>query len=223
MSFVSYQDGDVQLEGYLAYERSEKKPLVILCHAWMGRDDFICEKTEWISQLGYVGFALDVYGKGILAKNRESAFQLKKPFIEDRLLLQKRLLKGYETACSLDVVDTSKIAVLGFGFGGLCALDLASSGVSVDGAITVYGHFDGLEVARIKAKILILHGHDDPISTIKELGSFQQELSKKNVDWQACIYENTKHAFLNPTAVDYNPEAAKRAWSEIEKFLREIF
>lgn len=230
-SAISYWDGATPLEGFATYTTEEKRPLVILCHAWRGRDDFICQKTELIAQLGFVGFALDVYGKGILGKNKDECFALKKPFLEDRHLLQKRLLKGYHKACSLPYVDTKRIVVLGFGFGGMCALDLARSGVHMDGAVSIYGHFDpprNCPQQAIKAKILIAHGFNDPISSMNELNLYQQELSLAGVDWQSHIYGNTAHAFATPSANDpangivYNPISAQRAWSEVERFLGEV-
>jgi len=182
-------------------------------------------------ELGYAGFAIDMYGKGVLGNSKEENAALKKPFIEDRYLLQSRLLKGFDKACTLPQVDSTRIAVLGFGFGGLCALELARSGVDVQGAISIYGHFEfplKSPLQAIKAKILILHGYNDPISPVSELNAFQQELSNANVDWQSHVYGNTFHAFATPSAnepaagIMYNPVSAQRAWHEVENFLAEI-
>lgn len=231
ITILPYQDEEIQLEGFLAYTIKEKRPLVILCHAWQGRDDFICEKAKEVAEMGYVGFTLDVYGKGVLGNSKEASIALKKPFLEDRYLLQKRLLQGYRKACDLPYVDTTRIVVLGFGFGGLCALDLARSGVDIKGVISIYGHFDppkNCPQHAIKAKILVLHGYNDPISSMKELNLFQQELNYDKVDWQSHVYGNTFHAFASPTAHDplngilYNPLSAQRAWDEVKSFLAKI-
>ncbi len=219
-------------EGFAAHPYKEKRPLILLCHAWKGRDEFICKKAELVASLGYVGFAIDMYGKGVLGNSKEENAALKKPFIDDRALLQQRLLQGYETACALPYVDKEKIVVLGFGFGGICALDLARSGVPLKGAISIYGHFDppkNVPTHPIKAKILILHGYNDPISPMDELYAFQKELENNKVDWQSHIYGNTFHAFATPSANDpaagilYNPTSAKRAWKAVENFLAEQF
>lgn len=147
---ISYSDKSTELEGFVAYPSQEKRPAVILCHAWRGRDDFICEKAEEIASWGYVGFALDMYGKGVLGKSKEENAALKKPFLEDRALLQRRVLKAFETVQSLPYVDSSRIAVLGFGFGGICALGLARSSANLRGAISIYGHFTPPPPALIK-------------------------------------------------------------------------
>lgn len=229
-TLVSYTDGSCSLEGFAAHTIPEKRPLVILCHTWSGRDQFICEKAEMMARWGYVGFALDMYGKGVVGKSKEENAALKKPFLEDRSLLQRRLLKGYETACSLPSADREKIAVLGFGFGGLCALDLARSGVNLRGAVSVYGHYDAPAKKKpITAKILVLHGYDDRIVKPEEMRHFADEMSKEKVDWQAHTYSNTMHAFMNPAVnmpeagLAYNPVSAQRAWHEIQGFLEEVF
>ncbi len=231
-TFVPYTDHNVQLEGFAAYPSQKKHPAVILCHAWKGRDDFICEKAKLIANWGYVGFALDMYGKGIVGKSKEENAALKQPFLSDRKMLQKRVLAGFDTACKLPYVDPHRIAVLGFGFGGVCALDLARAGVNLLGAISVYGHFSPPPSSLIKpitAKILVLHGYNDPVTPQDELHAFEKEMIDAKADWQAHVYGGAMHAFATPAANDpasgmqYHPLAAQRAWIAIRNFLDEIF
>lgn len=226
--YIDYYDQDTLLEGFAAYPSQEKCPLVILCHAWRGRDDFILEKAERVAKLGFASFAIDMYGKGILGSSKEENAKLKKPFVDDRAYLQKRLLSGYKAALSLPYVDKTHIAVVGFGFGGMCALDLARSGVQVNGLVSIYGHFDApknVVTKPIEAKILILHGYKDPVVKIAEVHAFAEELDKAKVEWQAHVYGNCYHAFATPSANDkdagifYNAEAAKDSWEQVERFL----
>jgi dienelactone hydrolase len=227
---LPYQDNTTLLEAFIAYQGTEKRPLVILCHAWGGRDQFIEEKAQQVAEWGYVGFALDMYGKGILGKSKAENAALKKPFLEDRKLLQRRLLKAWDAATKLPYVDKAKVAVVGFGFGGLCALDLARSGVPLKGTVSVYGHFDPPPKAitkPIQGKVLILHGSNDPIVKVEELKNLDSEL--QGVDWKAELYEHTLHAFMNPAVnepeagLQYHAESAKHAWNSIRKFLEEVF
>lgn len=230
---ISYVDQGISLEGFAAYPSKEKNhPTVILCHAWSGRDAYICEKAQLMAQWGYVGFALDMYGKGILGNSREQSKALKQPFLEDRQFLQKRLLKALETVYSLPYVDVDRIAVLGFGFGGLCALDFARSGAHLKGVISVYGHFEPPPfpvIQPIKAKVLVLHGYEDRFAPPQDILTFGQEMQNLGVDWQAHLYGNSQHAFTNPAANDpafgtvYNPITAQRAWDAIQNFLKNIF
>lgn len=234
--FLTYNDEKTELEGFAAFPKSEKAPpehpLVILCHAWRGRDDFICEKAKMMADWGYIGFALDMYGKGVLGNSKEENASLKKPFIQDRNLLKRRVLKGFECGCSLPNVDTTKIAVIGLGFGGVCALDLARSGASLKGAVSVYGHFEPphpLPKKQIQAKILALHGYLDPIVGQNEVAAFEKEMEAAKVDWQLHLYGRAMHAFATPSAQDpaagllYDPISAERAWKTIHLFLKEVF
>jgi len=231
MMTIPYQDNGIELEGFVTYPVEEKRPLVILCHAWRGRDDFICDKAKEIAQWGYVGFALDMYGKGISGKTKEENIALKRPFIENRYLLHDRVIRGFEVACNLPNVDSTRVVVLGFGFGGICALDLARSGANLKGAISVYGHFDPPPSPLMKpitTKVLVLHGYNDPVTPQAELIRFAKEMNDSKVDWQAHIYGNTMHAFATPGANDpdsgilYNPVSSARAWISIHNFLDEI-
>jgi dienelactone hydrolase len=229
---LEYFDQSTKLEAFASYPCEERRPLVILCHAWNGRDDFICQQARLMAKKGYVGFALDMYGKNALGQTFEQCKKLKQPFIENRHLLQQRIIKAYKLACTLPYVDTSRIAVLGYGFGGICALDLARSGASLKGAISLFGHFESPPaelVKRIQAKIMILHGYNDPIASMDNLNHFLLELDNMKVDWQVNLFGGTMHAFTKEEANDplsgllYNPISANRASRAIELFLDEIF
>lgn len=231
LNYIAYQDGEATLEGFSASFSQEKSPLVILCHAWRGRDPFIEEKAKQIAELGFVGFALDMYGKGVLGKSKEENAALKKPFMEDRGLLQRRVLKGYEEAIRLPHVDSTRVAVLGFGFGAVCALDLARTGVPLKGTISFYGHFDpprNCPQKPMQGQVLILHGANDPIAPLSELQRFEHELERAHIPWKAHIYENTYHAFMAPGVNDptagllYNPDSATKAWQSAANFLKEV-
>lgn len=223
---VPYTDGETQLEGFAAYTIPERRPLVILCHAGGGRDKFICEKAEMMARWGYVGFALDIYGKGVLGKSIEESAKLKQPFLDDRFLLHQRLMRALDTAQTLPHVDVTKIAAVGMGFGGLCALDYARSGPFLRGAVSVYGRFDPLPPKLnkpVQAKILVLHGYEDQIVKQEQLTAFADEMTKQQVDWQAHLFSNTMHSYMNPTGDLFNPVSAHRSWHAIQAFLEEIF
>jgi dienelactone hydrolase len=227
--FIEYHDEGQTFEAFVAFPKQNKKaPLVILCHSWSGRDAYICEKAQLIAEWGYVGFALDLYGKGIIGKSPAENAALKKPLLDDRKLLNRRLLKAFEVASTF---SSNQIATLGFGFGGLCALDLARSGAPLKGAVSIYGHFEPSNLPKkpISAKILILHGYDDPIVPPSDLQAFSKEMTESKVDWQAHLFGATLHAFTNPHAnrpdlgMAYHPTSTERALSLTLEFLEEIF
>lgn len=230
--YIAYEHQGTQLEGYLVVPHTkELLPGIILCHAWRGRDNFVCKKAEELAEWGYTTFALDVYGKGVLGTSKEENEQLMEPFMLNRIFLQQRLLAGVKAFQNTGKVDKRKISSLGFCFGGLCALDLARCSSELIGAISVHGLLqapEGTPQQNIKAKVLALHGFEDPMVPPDQVEGFEKEMTRKGADWQLHVYGNTMHAFTNPDARDpsfgtvYNPVSAKRAWIIIRNFLNEI-
>jgi len=231
---IGYLDGDVLLEAYFAFDDAitERRPAVLISHAWGGRDDFVAEKANKLAELGYVGFALDMYGKGVIGNSPEQNSKLMQPFMADRGLLQKRIKAALYAVRLLPWVDDSKIAAMGFCFGGLCVLDLARAGADLKGVVSFHGLLgapDNLETNAIKAKVLALHGHDDPMGPFEQVLAFEQEMTKAGADWQLHTYGHTMHAFTNPKANDpafgtvYQANADKRSWLAMKNFLAEVF
>ena len=231
---VGYLDGDVLLEAFFAFDDSltGRRPAVLINHTWAGRDDFVAEKAKKIAALGYVAFAVDMYGKGVLGTTVEENAKLMQPFMDDRHSLAKRMQAALYAVKLLPWVDDSKVAAMGFCFGGLCALDLARTGAYLKGVVSFHGLLgapDNTEDNSIKAKVLVLHGHDDPMGPVEQVIAFEQEMTKAGVDWQLHTFGNTMHAFTNPVANNpdfgtvFQPDADRRSWLLMENFLTEIF
>ncbi len=231
---VSYMDGDVVLEAFFAFDDAitTRRPAVLISHAWEGRDEFVADKARKLAELGYVGFALDMYGKGVLGTSPEQNMQLMQPFIDNRAMLQQRIKAALFAVKLLPWVDDSKIAAMGFCFGGLCVLDLARTGAELKGVVSFHGLFNppnNIQDTSIKAKVLALHGYDDPMVTPQQLIEFQDEMTKAGADWQVHSYGQTMHAFTNPAANDpgfgtvYKLEADRRSWLAMQNFFAEIF
>ena len=231
---IAYLDGGTVLEGFFAYDDAleGQRPTVMLNHAWLGRNDFVEDKAIKLAELGYFAFAVDMYGQGILGKNKEEGAQLMQPFIDNRNLILSRMKASLSALKLMPWVDESNIATIGFCFGGLCVLDLARSGEDIKGTVSFHGLLfapEKGETHQIKSKILVLHGHDDPMNPIEQVNAFQQELSQAGADWQLHSYGNTLHAFTNPTANDpefgtvYHSDADRRSWESMKNFLVEIF
>ncbi len=231
---IDYFDGTTTLEGFVAYNESPSpKPAVLVAHDWTGRREFACKAAERVADMGYVGFALDMYGKGIFGADGdiEGNSALMNPFATDRILLRQRINAALKAARELPQVDSSKIAAMGYCFGGMCTLELARSGADVLGVISIHGLISPGDVAneKITAKVLCLHGHDDPMVPPEQVLEFETEINDAGVDWQVHIYGGTMHAFTNPTANNpdfgtvYKDIAANRAYRSIANFLDEIF
>ena len=231
---IDYLDGDVLLEGYFAYDDAIQgtRPVVLIHHAWGGRDEFVAEKARQLAAMGYLAFAADVYGKGVQGQSREQNAQLMQPYMQDRGKLQQRLLAALANVKLLPWADNDRVAAIGFCFGGLCALDLARTGADLRGVVSFHGLLmspENIPHPQIKAKVLVLHGHDDPMATPDQVRALQSELTAAGVDWQQHLYGGTMHAFTNPVANDpafgtvYLERADKRAWLAMQNFFTEIF
>ena len=231
---LDYNDGDTVLEGYLAYEESDtQKPLVLVAHDWTGRREFACKAAERVAGLGYVGFALDMYGKGIFGTDGDTAGNsaLMGPYAADRALLRRRIRAALVAGRNIPQVKATQVAAMGYCFGGMCVLELARSGADVLGVVSIHGIFAPGDAPNeeIRARVLCLHGHDDPMVPPEQVLAFQQEMSEAGVDWQVHAYGSTMHAFTNPGANDpgfgavYNAAAERRAYQSLENFLAEIF
>jgi len=231
---INYVDDDTLLEGFFAYDDrfSGRLPAVLICHAWGGRDDFVKQKAEQLAAMGYFAFAVDMYGEGKTGSTNEEKMALMQPFMDDRAVLQKRINAALYAVTLLPWVDDKQIAAIGFCFGGLCALDLARSGANIKGAVSFHGLLnkpDFVADKPISAKVLALHGYDDPMTPPAVLAEFADEMTALNVDWQLHSYGNTQHAFTNPLANDpelgliYDATAEQRAWLSMQNFLAEIF
>lgn len=227
-----YKDGSVVCEGYVAGAGGDKKPCVLIAHQWAGMTDHERAKADELARLGYVGLAIDVYGKGVKGDPMGDNSALMMPFLNDRAKLQRRLMAAVAAAKAHASVDASRIAIMGYCFGGLCALDVARSGTGdVRGAVSVHGIFapNGLASAPIKAKVLVLHGWDDPMAPPKDVLALTQEMTAAKADWQLHAYGHTMHAFTAVGAyapergIAYNENADGRSWASTLSFFKEIF
>ncbi|WP_036383375.1 dienelactone hydrolase family protein [Muricauda sp. MAR_2010_75] len=231
---LTYSDKQQSYEGVIAYDDTikGKRPVVLIAHTWVGQSDFEEDKAKELAKLGYLAFAIDVFGQGRRAKNADEAEALMNEMLEDRQELLNRLLLAVDTIKENEMADTKKMGAIGFCFGGKCVLDLARSGINMKGAVCFHGIFDppGIEhEGDIKAKILVLHGWEDPLAFPKDIVSLGYELTERNAVWEMDVFGNTGHAFTNPKANDpdggmqFNPLANDRSWQRMTHFFEEVF
>src|SRR3989339_66669 len=232
---IEYKDGKTVLQGFLAYDDSikEKRSGVIIVHEWNGLGSYVKGRAEQIAQLGYVALCIDIYGKGIRPTTPEESAKQAGIYRNDRILMRRRATAGLEELKKLQIVDTSRIAAIGYCFGGGVVLELARSGADISEVVSFHGNLDtpNLQDAKnIKAKILVLHGANDSYISSEQMLTFQKEMRDAKVDWQINIYGNAVHAFTNPnsgnnpeTGAAYNEKADKRSWEAMKIFFNEIF
>ncbi len=231
---IEYKEGETSLQGYVAYDDAiaDKRPGILVVHDWMGFGSFGNQKAEELAKLGYIAMAVDIYGKDVRPENTDQASQLVGIYKGDRDLLRRRIFAGYEAIKKEDTVDANKIAVMGFCFGGTTALELARSGAPIKGVVSFHGGLSTptpKDAKNIKAKILALHGADDPYVPLEEVQGFEKEMNDGHVDWQLIKYSGAVHAFTNPAAGNdnskgaaYNQRADQRSWIAMKDFFQEI-
>lgn len=231
---IDYRDGETLLEGRLAWNEQVKgpRPGILIAHAWSGRSDYEDGKADALARLGYAAFALDLYGKGVRGGSPEENASLMQPFLDDRAMLQQRLLLSLDILRQQPEVDGSRVAAIGFCFGGLCVLDIARSGADLAGVVSFHGLFaapENLRGSHARARILVLHGWDDPMAPPEAVMGLAAELTALGADWQLHAYGSTQHAFTNPAANDpvrgtvYDEVADRRSWQAMNNFLDELF
>jgi dienelactone hydrolase len=210
-----------------------KRPGVLVAHDWWGLNDFARKKAEDLARLGYVGVAADIYGEGVRPEDAEEAGQLAGRYKADRKLLRERVLAGLEALRSHERVDSRRLAAIGFCFGGTAVLELARSGARIGGVVSFHGGLDTPtpeDARNIEAKVLALHGGDDPFVPPEHVQAFWDEMRKARVDYQLVVYGGAVHSFTNPAAGNdpsmgaaYDEQAARRAWDAMKAFFSEIF
>ncbi len=229
---IEYTQGDTTLEGYLAYpddKSTAAKPGVIVVHEWMGLNDYAKSRADQLAQLGYVAFAVDIYGKGVRPTTPAEAGAQAGKYKSDRALFRARLLAGLEELKKHNV-DVSRIAAIGYCFGGTGVLELARSGADIKGVVSFHGGLSAGDVPEepIKAKILVLHGADDPFVPKAEVEGFEDEMATTKADYKFIAYPGAVHAFTNPNnkgeipGALYNADADAKSWQEMLTFFKEI-
>jgi dienelactone hydrolase len=232
---IEYQHGNTTLEGYLAYDAAapEKRPGVLIIHEWYGHNDYVRRRAEQLATLGYVAFALDMYGKGVRAADAKEAAKLAGLYKGDRPLMRARAQAGLDVLRKRPEVDPTRLAAIGYCFGGTTALELARSGADLAGVVSFHGDLATPLPARpgtVKAKVLVLHGADDPFVPPEQVAAFEEEMRKAGVDWQLVKYGDAVHSFTNPAAghdksrgAAYNARADRRSFEAMKNFFAEIF
>jgi dienelactone hydrolase len=231
---IEYKQGNAVLEGLLTYDStlSGKRPGVLVIHQWKGLSDYEKKRSEMLAKLGYVVFAVDIYGKGIRPNNPADAAAMSAKYKNDRGLLRERAQAGLQVLKKHSLTDARRVAAIGYCFGGTTALELARSGAELAGVVSFHGGLStpNPEDARnIKGSVLALHGADDPFVPPAEVAGFKEEMRKAQVDWQLVGYGHAVHSFTdwgagndNSKGSAYNEKADRRSWEAMKSFFVEI-
>jgi len=229
---IEYKHDSTTLEGFLCYDDAltGKRPGVLIVHEWWGCNDYAKSRAEQLAKLGYVAFALDMYGKGVTTKKPDEASRL---MGEAKKVLRPRAKAGLDVLLSQPNVDKDKVCAIGYCMGGTTALELAYSGAPLAGVVSFHGNLtlpSDEDARRIRAKILVCHGAADAFQPEKEVAAWRDAMHKTKADWQMIYYANAVHAFTNPNAdkagipgVAYDRHADTRSWRHMQDFFNEVF
>jgi dienelactone hydrolase len=201
--WIDYKQGDTALQGYLAYDDgiTGKRPGVLMLHRRDGMSDLTLENTVMYAKQGYIVFAPDIFGKDIRPKTVPEMQAQTAIYTKDRPLMRARTQAGFDVLRNNPMVDTAKIATVGYCFGGEVAIEFAETGAPIVGSVTIHGSFRGYPpegAKNINGRVLILHGADDPVAPISEVVTLVDQLRTAKVPWELNLYSGTAHGFSTP-------------------------
>ena len=232
---VEYQHGGITLEGLSVYDDAArgKRPAVLVVHQWKGLGEYEKKRAEMLARLGYNVFAADIYGKGVRPQTMQAAAAEAGKYKQDRELLRGRVRASFEVLMNHELTDRSRVGAIGYCFGGMCVLELARSGAAIAAVVSFHGALNSptpADAKNIKAKVLALHGADDPNVPPAEVAAFEQEMRQGHVDWQLIAYGGAVHSFTdwnagsdNSKGVAYNERADHRSWDAMKQLFVEVF
>jgi len=233
---VDYADDkSTPLQGYVVYDDaiSGKRPGVIIVHDWRGLTDTTKKRADMIAQLGYLAFAADIYGKGVRPTTVPEYGKQATIYKSDRSLFRERERAAYQAFLKQPLLDPTKIAAIGYCFGGTGVIEMAWDGLDVKGVVSFHGGLDAQPLsdgAKNKPKVLALCGADDPFEKPADMKAFEQQLKDNNFDYAIISYGHAQHAFtdagvdsLNLPGAKYNAAADERSWHAMRGFFQELF
>lgn len=231
---IEYREGDTVLEGFVAWDdsKSQPQPGVMIVHQWLGLGAYEHKRAQMLAELGYVAFCADIYGKGIRPASPADAGKLAGQYKSDRPLLRRRVNAALAALKARPQCDPKKTAAIGYCFGGTSVLELARSGAETLGVVSFHGGLGSPtpeDAKRSKARVLALHGADDPFVPPAEVAAFEQEMRAAGVDWQLVAYGGAVHSFTDWNATgamkgaQYHEKADHRSWGAMQAFFAELF
>lgn len=235
---VTYQGGGVQMKGLIAWDSSikGKRPAVLVVHEWWGHNDYARSRAKQLAEMGYVAMAVDMYGDGKQAAHPDNAMAFMTEATKDPVQTAERFNAAYALLAQRKQTDATRIAAIGYCFGGAVVLNMARLGTDLKGVASFHGALGAWKPAvpgAIKAKVLVLNGADDGMVPAEVVAAFEQEMKTAGADFRVINYPGAQHSFTNPAATDlgikfnmpvaYNEAADKASWAELDGFLKQVF
>ncbi len=233
---VDYADEKgTSLHGFVVYDdaTSDKRPGVLVIHDWRGITDYTHKRANMLAELGYIAFAADIYGKDLSKEGPAVWMKEITIYKSDRPLYRERERAAYQTFLKQPLLDTTRVAAIGYCFGGTGVIEMARDGLDLKGVVSFHGGLDARPLssgAVIKSKVLALCGADDPYEKPEDMKAFEQQMKDEKVDYKAVSYPGAVHAFtdkdvnlLNQPGAKYNAAADQESWQAMKEFFTAIF
>jgi dienelactone hydrolase len=211
---------------------SKKTKTVLIVHEWWGLNEYPKERALQIAKEGNIGFCIDMYGTGKVAKTPQDAQALAMPFYRDPEFSYGRFMAGYNEALKIQGVDASRMIAIGYCFGGSVVLNAAKKGAPVDAVVSFHGNLAGIpaDKSKLKAAILVCNGAADSFVPDEDIKEFKRQMTEVGADLTFINYPDATHAFTNPHStevgkkfsmpISYNEAADKQSWIDFNKFMK---
>ena len=234
---VEYSAQNFVMKGYLAYDENVKgrRPGVLVVPEWWGLNDYARRRARMLAELGYTALAVDMYGEGKVVATPDEAGKLASEAMKDFDVTKARFMAAVDFLKGQPTVDPSRIAAIGYCFGGGIVLNMARQGVDLKGVASFHGSLTAVKPAQpgsVRAKVLVLSGGADKFITPEQIEAFKQEMKAAGADFQFISYPGALHSFTNPEATElgkkfnmpiaYNAKADKESWNEMKGFLSTV-
>jgi dienelactone hydrolase len=237
---IKYEVAGQPFEGTLSYDDSikGKRPGVLVVHEWWGHNAYAKKRAEMLAKLGYTAFALDMYGAGKVADHPEDAKKFMEATLADTKVAEARFNVALKLLKDQPTVETSKIAAIGYCFGGGMVLHMAKVNSDLAGVVSYHGAL-GISAntkpvsTLVKTKIMVFNGADDPFVKKEQIDAFKQDMKAIGADYEFIDYPGVTHGFTNPEAdtfalkfdmpLKYNEKADKDSWEKTQGFFKKIF
>jgi len=233
---VSYKADTANMIGYIAYDTMSKakRPIVLVVHEWWGINDYTKRRARQLAELGYLAFAVDMFGNAAQGTDPVAAEGLAKPLYGDPAMAKARFDAALAKAKTFPVADTSQVLAIGYCFGGGMVLNMAKMGDDLDGVVSFHGSLAGVPVdkSKLKAKLLVCHGEDEQFVSAADVSAFKRQMDSIGADYTFKSYPGATHAFSNPDAtpngkkfkmpIAYNGKADTASWNDMKAFFDRI-
>jgi len=232
---LEYRAGDTALQGFIAWDDAARgrRPGVLVVHEWWGLNEHARHQARRLAEAGYVGLALDMYGKGKVTTHPQDAQAFVSEVTKDPAVLAARFNAALEQLKRDPHVDTTRIAAIGYCFGGAVVLGMARAGADLAAVVTFHGALATTSPAqpgKVKARVLVLAGGADPFVPPEQLEAFKREMQAAGARFEVTTYPGAKHGFTNPDAATYGmPQLAydaaadRESWAAMLKLFKEIW